>query len=99
MWQRAWQADLISLVVSRHGDAGGSDGCQVRTDLIQTQRGLHALLCTMHQHLLELHKHTTYIHTYIHIYIHTYIHTYIYTYIQHRCTHNHMHTENYMIIT
>ena len=29
--------DLIILVVSRHGDAGGRDGSKVGADLIQTQ--------------------------------------------------------------
>lgn len=46
---------LISLVVAGHRDAGGGDGCQVGTDLVQTQGVLHPLLGTMHQHLLELH--------------------------------------------
>ena len=45
---------LVSLVVSGHGDAGRGDGGQVRADLVQTQRGLHPLLRTVHQHLLEL---------------------------------------------
>ena len=45
---------LVSLVVSWHGDAGGGDGCQVGTDLMQAQRILHPLLSSVHQHLLEL---------------------------------------------
>ncbi len=46
--------DLVSLAVSWHGDAGGGYGCQVRTDLTQTQGVLHPLLSTHHQHLLKL---------------------------------------------
>ena len=47
---------LIALVESWHGDAGGGDGCQVRTDLVKTEGILHPLLGTVHQHLLELER-------------------------------------------
>ena len=50
-WRRL---NLVSLAVAGHGDAGGGDGGEVRTDLVQTQRVLHPLLCPVHQHLLEL---------------------------------------------
>ena len=45
---------LILLGVAWHRDAGGPDGCQVWTDLIEAECCLHSLLSTMHQHLLEL---------------------------------------------
>lgn len=47
---------LVSLVVSRHGDAGGGDCRKVGTDLMQAQRILHPLLSSVHQHLLKLRK-------------------------------------------
>ena len=60
---------LVSLVVTRHCDAGRRDGGQVGTDLVQTQGVLHPLLGTMHQHLLELYIGTAWeleeMHTYV----------------------------------
>ena len=46
--QLATPPHLVSLVMSRHGDTGGSNGRQVRADLVKTEGVLHPLLSTMH---------------------------------------------------
>ena len=47
-------SNLVLLGVAWHGDAGGLDGSQMGTDLIEAESRLQPFLGPVHQHLLKL---------------------------------------------